>query len=452
MIHEHTRIGAIRGHRTVTDNNQWHAPGGPPVPPQPQPFAPPVAPGYVPMAGYGAPTGQQPGWTPPPRPGLIPLRPLSFGTLLGASFQVMRRNPRPTFGMGLLLNGIVTLVLAVVVGGIAFFAVTRLQSASISDQDEIIAGAVGTGLLASLVPVALSLVVSAIIQGIVSLEVARATLGEKLTFGGLWRLAKGRIGALIGWSLMVTGVLLVVIVVLALLLGLIAALGGDVGVGVAVVLGILFGLAAVVLSAWISTKLSLVPSILMLERLTIIQSIRRSWSLTNGYFWKTLGTQLLVNVIVNAATQVISFPLSILSSLGTTLLNPNGDIGAGIAIVAIVSGASLIVSLVFGVIAAILIASVTALIYIDIRMRKEGLDLELSRFVEERHGGDTTGLNPYERLQNAYPTPSTAQYPAPSTAQYPAPTAQYPAPTAPPTSYGPPTATPVPPTDQSPWA
>ena len=395
MIHEHTRIGAIRGHRTVTDNNQWHAPGGPPVPPQPQPFAPPVAPGYVPMAGYGAPTGQQPGWTPPPRPGLIPLRPLSFGTLLGASFQVMRRNPRPTFGMGLLLNGIVTLVLAVVVGGIAFFAVTRLQSASIGDQDEIIAGALGTGLLASLVPVALSLVVSAIIQGIVSLEVARATLGEKLTFGGLWRLAKGRIGALIGWSLILTGVLLVVIVVVALLLGLIAALGGEAGVAVAVVLGILFGLAAVVLSAWISTKLSLVPSILMLERLTIVQSIRRSWSLTNGYFWKTLGTQLLVYVIVQVAAQVVATPVSILAAVGGATINPNGDMTASFVLIAVSYVLTGIVSLVFAALAAVAQSAVAALIYIDIRMRKEGLDLDLTRFVEARQTGDIGVANPY---------------------------------------------------------
>ncbi|TBN55998.1 hypothetical protein EYE40_00505 [Glaciihabitans arcticus] len=411
-----------------------------------QPFAPPVAPGFGPPAAYAAPIGQ-PGWTPPPRPGLIPLRPLNFGTLLGASFQVLRRNPRPTFGVGLLLNGGVTLLFAAVVGVIAYFTFNRIQAASVSDQDTIIAGGLGTGLLASLVPLVLSLVVSAIIQGIVSLEVARATLGEKLTFGGLWRLARGRLGALIGWSSILTGVLLVAIIVAALLLGLIAALGGDLGVGVAIVLGLLLGLGGAVISAWIGTKLSLVPSILMLERITLMQSIRRSWTLTNGFFWKTFGTQLLVNVIVNAAAQVVSVPVSILAGFATALTNPNGDESAAIALLAVTYGLSSIIGLIFGVIAAVVLSAVTALIYVDIRMRKEGLDLELSRFVEARHDGDTNALNPYERLaQNAgYPAPSTAQYPPPTTAQYPPPSAT-------PPGYGPPTTTPIPPTDQSPWA
>ena len=254
MNHEQTGMSGIRGHNTVTDNTEWHAPGGAPVPPQPQPFAPPVPPGYVPFAGYPAPAGPQPGWTPPPRPGLIPLRPLNFGTLLGASFQVLRRNPRPTFGMGLLLNGGVTLVFAAIVGSIAYFTFNRLQTTTVADEDAIIAGALGTGLLASLVPLVLSLVVSAIIQGVVSLEVARATLGEKLTFGGLWRLARGRLGALIGWSAILTGVLIVAIIIGALLIGLIAAVGGDAGPGIAIALGLLFALVVAVLSAWLGTS------------------------------------------------------------------------------------------------------------------------------------------------------------------------------------------------------
>ena len=32
-------------------------------------------------------------WTPPPKPGLLPLRPMGFGTLLWAPFRTLRRNP-----------------------------------------------------------------------------------------------------------------------------------------------------------------------------------------------------------------------------------------------------------------------------------------------------------------------------------------------------------------------
>ena len=418
----------------MTDSTQWQAPGGEPKAPQPQPFTPPTAP--VPPAGYGPPApgpqyytpppaaGPPPGWTPPPRPGLIPLRPLSFGTLLGASFQVMRRNPRPTFGIGLLLNGGLALVFAAIIASITFLTVSRLETAAQTDVDEIGAGAIGLGVVASLIPMALSIVISGIMQGIISLEVARATLGEKLRFSGLWRLAKGRIGALIGWTALITVALLLVIVVAALIIFVIVSVGGEAGVLVGVVIALLLGGGALVVSAWVGTKLALVPSVLMLERLGLMASIRRSWSLTNGYFWKTLGIMLLVNTIVGAATQIITTPLSFIAGIGSVLINPTGDPTLGITLVVVGYVLTLVASLVFGVIGSILASSVVALIYIDIRMRKEGLDLELTRFVEARQDGDQSVQNPYERLWEQ--PPAQPQYPAPTQ--------------------------PVPPTDASPWA
>jgi hypothetical protein len=187
----------------VTEHNGWLPPGGtptggtPPVPPPASPPAPPQPPvaGYTPFASPApAPTGSAPGtgWTPPPKPGLIPLRPLGFGTLLGASFQVIRRNPRPTFGIALLLNGLVTVLFVGVIGGVAALAFGRLSNASQQNTDDIAAGSVAAVALASLIPIALSVLVGAILQGIISLEVSRGTIGEKLTVRGLWRCSRPR--------------------------------------------------------------------------------------------------------------------------------------------------------------------------------------------------------------------------------------------------------------------
>ncbi|MCC6856264.1 MAG: hypothetical protein IT189_09415, partial [Microbacteriaceae bacterium] len=76
------------------------------------------------------PAGPQAGWTPPPKPGLIPLRPLTLGTLLGASFQVLRRNPRPMFGFALLVTGVVFFASFLLVGLVALFAFSRAASAT----------------------------------------------------------------------------------------------------------------------------------------------------------------------------------------------------------------------------------------------------------------------------------------------------------------------------------
>jgi MFS family permease len=380
----------------VTDNTDWQPPSGAPTPPPAHggdaQLPAPSGSGY---AGARPQGGELPGWTPPPKPGLIPLRPLGFGTLLGASFQVVRRNPRPTFGIALLLNGAVTLLFAAVLGGVIAFAFGRASSANQANSDEILAGSVGAIILAALVPLALSVLVGAVLQGIIALEVSRGTIGEKLTVRGLWRLARGRVGALIGWSALVTGAVIVVIAVLALLIGLIVAFGGTAGIVVGILLGVLASLAAAALWFWLATKLSLIPSVLMLERLTLREAIARSWALTGGYFWRTLGTQLLVSVIVQVASQVVTTPVSLLLGISGALVNPNSDDTAGVALIVGTYVLTGIISLIFSALATVTSASVNALIYIDIRMRKEGLDLELARFVEARQTGDIGIGNPY---------------------------------------------------------
>ena len=371
----------------MSDNQQWQAPGAVP-----------------PVEATSAPVTPTPptGWTPPPRPGLIPLRPLELGTILGASFRVLRRNPRPTFGIALLIEGIVSLVTLGVVGVASYFAFSRIDLSSAQDLSTITAGSYGLIAVSAIVPVLLSLVASALLQGIIVLEVSRATLGEKQTVRQLWARGRGRFGALIGYTALVA---LAGTVVLAAIVGLIVLLVttlGTVGIVLGVIVGILGGLATLVAFFWISTKLSLVPSALMLERLTIRQAVARSWSLTTGYFWRTLGIELLVSTILNIATQVISVPLSVLGPVVIALTDPNGQGGpTSVVILGAFTILALVVAVVFGAIAAVVQTATTALIYLDIRMRKEGLDLELARFVEARHYGDASVADPYLVAQPA---------------------------------------------------
>lgn len=371
----------------MTEGTSWQPPAGA-APSQPAaPFTP---------AGYGpAAPAPAPGWTPPPKPGLIPLRPMTLGTLLGAAFQVLRRNPRPTFGFSLLVTGAIYLVAFGVVGLVSFFAISRTLNATQADADALAAGSVAMILLSALIPMALGIVGTAILQGVISLEVARGTVGERLRLPGLWAAARGRIGALIGWSLLITGVVVGALVLVAVVIALIVALGGTAGIVIGVLLGLLAGGAAAVLFAWLSTKLALVPSALMLERLPLRGAIARSWSLTRGYFWKTFGIQLLVAVIVQTVAGVISAPLQLILSLGSFLVNPNGD-NTGLVVAGIVVYVlTIVLTIVFGAISAVVMSATPALIYIDIRMRKEGLDLELTRFVEARQAGDASVPDPY---------------------------------------------------------
>lgn len=392
---------------------------GPPQPGPPQ-FAPPGAPPQygppqfapsqylqAPGVPFSPPPGYAPaGWTPPPKPGLIPLRPLTLGMTLSASFQVLRRNPRPTFGLSLLITGGILLLGIGAIGLVTVLAATRFFSALEADTETVAAGSFAMTLLAALVPGVLSVIGMAILQGIIALEVARGTIGQKLKLRGLWRAARGRIGALIGWSLLVVAAAVVALVVVVLLIVLVVTVGGDAGIPAAVIMGILAYGGAAVLAAWLTTRLAFVPSALMLERLSLRDAVKRSWSLSIGYFWRTFGILLLVGFILYVVSSILSVPLSLLSGFGATLINPNGSIDSTIIVAIVVLVLSFVVAVAFGAMSAVIQTATAALLYIDLRMRKEGLDLELTRFVEARQAGDTSVENPYLVRHPSPQTPS----------------------------------------------
>ncbi|HUG50382.1 MAG TPA: hypothetical protein VLZ78_05235, partial [Terrimesophilobacter sp.] len=231
----------------MTDNSQWQAPGGGPAAPPPY-----GAPSSSPSQG-GAAAGPPPRWTPPPRPGLIPLRPLDLGTILGGSFRVLRRNPKPTFGAALLIQGASSVLVLVVLGLVTFLSLSRIDFAAADDSAVIQAGSVAAIVATTLAAVLFTIATSALLQGIIVLEVSRATLGEKLTLRQLWRRAHGRLWALIGWSLLVAAAIAVAVLVLVAAIALVVATLGNLGVAIAALIGILGGFALLAVGIWIGT-------------------------------------------------------------------------------------------------------------------------------------------------------------------------------------------------------
>jgi len=384
----------------VSNNNSWQSPGeatpGAPAAPAYGPGIPPISPqGTTPAPPHMQTPPPPTGWTPPPKPGLIPLQPLTLGGILAGSFQVMRRNPRPTFGASLIINGIIGVITILFVGGATYFSLDRVMSSSDAVIDDVEAGGVALTLISTLVGLGFALVGTAILQGIISLEVARATVGEKLRFRALWALARGRIGALIGWSMLIGVVVFLGVGIVTFGIVLLVVTMGNMGI----LLGVLVGIAAVlggcVLGAWLGTRLSLVPSVLILERTKLIPAMRRSWSLTTGYFWRTFGIELLIVVIVSTAAQIVTFPVTIILSIVTGLTNPVQDPEAYANATMLSLILTTVVTSLVGAVTAIISSASTSLIYIDLRMRKEGLDLDLVRFVEARQGGDNSVADPY---------------------------------------------------------
>lgn len=350
---------------------------------------------------------QQPGWTPPPQPGLFPLRPMTFGILFGTPFKVLRHNPRATVGGALIVQLITTVASTALLGLTAAFAALRISTAdraSTNDQQLIIAGSVALLVVATLVTLLISLAGTALVQGLVASEVSHGALGEKLTLRGLWRATRGRRWRLIGWTALLIGGLAAAIG-LVVLFAVAAAAAGP--VLATVLIGVFGGLGVVVLLVWISTKTALTPSAIVLEKTSVMVGIRRSWALTRQSFWKTFGILALVAVICSVASAVITFPLQIVYYIVIALISPTGSFQDGGAIGVTIGYyvLSLIVGTLIGSVTGVVQSATATTIYLDLRMRREGLDADLRRVVDARAAGQPDAGDPFA-------TPAASPWPA----------------------------------------
>ncbi|OYC97446.1 glycerophosphoryl diester phosphodiesterase membrane domain-containing protein [Microbacterium sp. Yaish 1] len=336
-----------------------------------------------------------PAWTPAPRPGIIPLHPLSFGVILGRSFSALRQNPKVLLGFALVVQTAAILVATAGIVAVGFATFGRLASLrpGTDEFETVLAGSIAisgaTALVLSLAAGALGVIV----QGVVVSEVAHAVVAEKHTLGGLWRRVKPVAWRLIGYSALV---FLIVAVVIGILTAGVVGLAMSVGPA-AIVLAIILGLSAIPLSLWLSTKLLLVPSVIVLEQSTVFGAVARSWRLTRGRFWPTLGIIVIISTSFGILAQVISVPFSFVTMGLTSVITPTGDPEPG-QIIALLVGTLLAQAFVtlIQTIAVIVQSTAGALVYVDCRMRREGLDLDLSSYVDQRDAG-IAAPDPYRR-------------------------------------------------------
>ena len=339
----------------------------------------PGAPGGPGYPGYGGYTSAL-----APKPSIIPLRPLSIGEILGGAFESLRANPKAMFVPSLVVMSIVGLLSA---GSFALFlsrlGLPNLTSGKVelSDADLDKIGASLVGLLVQLgVTSVLSMMATSIIIGLLIVTVSRTILGRKASLGDVWQRTRPRVWALIGQTLLIELILAVITaVVTAIAVGIGWALLGNViangaaedsaGTIILAILAILAVIAVLGLAIFaLMCKLCLAPAALVLENIGVMEGISRSWTLTRGYFWRIVGIRLLSFIIVFFASQIVSQGVSIVMQ-GLLYAAPDMTL-------AILVASTLLSSLVQ---AAILPfdSAVVALMYTDLRMRSEGLDVEL---------------------------------------------------------------------------
>jgi len=168
----------------------------------------------------------------------------------------------------------------------------------------------------------------------------------------------------------------------------VALIAGMEGMGILLLIPLFLGCVA--LYIWLYIKLLVAPAAVVVEELGALDGLRRSWELTRTNWWRILGITLVVGIMVGIISQVVMIPVSLLPPLVAGFLSPHGGSAQDIAIAVAIGIVTAVLGALAGALGYAFQTSVMALIYMDLRMRKDGLDISLLRMLES--GADPDGI------------------------------------------------------------
>jgi len=341
---------------------QGYAPGYSGYPGYPPPGYPP--PGYPPL-GYGAARQAL-------KPGVIALRPLTLTDILNGAVAYIRANPKATLGLTAVVVVIAQVIsLLLQVGPLAAtgeLGVLRGEEASTAAALGSSASGVASGLT--------TLMSSILLSGMLTVIVGRAVFGAGISIGEAWQRVRGRLLALIGFTLILLVGLVVVIFVVVFLVVMVATVSGAAAIALAIPLG----LGSIALLVYLWTVLSFAPPLIVLERLGVFAAIPRSVKLIKNDFWRVLGIRLLATIVATVVAGAVSIPFSVTGQLLLLGSESTNTTLIALGLVAIGGAIGQIITAPFS-------AGVVVLLYTDRRIRAEAFDLVLQTGAAVAPGG-----------------------------------------------------------------
>ena len=300
------------------------------------------------------------------------LRPMTVGDILDQSFSLYRKNFTTLVGIVAVVH--VPLLVLQIAGGLLFgtqlinrngsFALTQTQSlATLAGIGILGLSAIVAGLASIFETSALSVVVSERLLG--NSVNLRQAYGRALSH---WRALLAMIFIIFGATVFC---LLLLFIPLVLLLVLVGALSGTGTGSAAAALStslfaclICLALPIVLIGSYaVSVRLLFAPQAIVLENMGGIDGLRRSWRLVRGSFWRVLGITLVLSILVAIIGQGPAYVIAIVANL-----LPFPVLGLVINATA--------QSLINVIVLPLQFAAFT-LLYYDLRIRKEGFDLQL---------------------------------------------------------------------------
>jgi hypothetical protein len=285
------------------------------------------------------------------------LRPLGMGELLDHAFRLYRRNFFTFIGIIAVVQVPLTLLTLLTTLLTTNEMITNAYSYTESAPEsvwDLLGPAFGLGMLGTLL---LGVVGFVLLQGLATAALTRAVagdyLGKRLGFIDAYR----KVGK--SWSKIILALLLGGLINIALVIYwiIVPCIGWFTG------WGILFFFSSIVMQ--------IVPAIVVLERQTPKNAIRRGWDLARRRFWWVVGFVALLTIfsliIVNGPTSLVNWALQ----FATTSLSAQNPTMAMVIASVIQSLTTLVMTLIY---MPLQLAALT-LLYFDLRVRTEGFDL-----------------------------------------------------------------------------
>ena len=284
------------------------------------------------------------------------LRPLRVGEVLDVAIKVYLRNAWTLFKIVLVVVAPVELLSAfVIVSSLPEPDASGGQAFEFGDVAPFVAGVVVASLL--------SWVATTLATGACFKAVTGAYLGARPGWRESLRFAGSRLPALL-WVTFLPAVLVGLGFVVLILPGVAAAAAAPDDPGGALLL-VLGAIAGVLLGIWIWIRWSVAIPAMLTEDVRGRRALGRSFGLVKGRWWPTFGAIVLAAII----GWIVS---AIVSSIADAVLFADSDATFATSVVV-----ETVAGIVAGVVVTPLQAAVVAIVYFDLRVRKEGFDLEL---------------------------------------------------------------------------
>lgn len=387
-------------------------------PPYPNPQQPgPYQPGSYGWSAQGPQSSPAPRYDGQPpyiaatQPGTLPLRPMKLGDYFSSMFATIRKSPGLFFGAALIFGSITAMLAAT-----GEFLLTRSLGSAVLDPtaqfDQVFSG-LGLGFFgASLLSQVVMLLGQTFSWGLYSAMVARGAIGLNTSLSQGFRLMRGQWGRLVGLLGLLIAAVIVVWLVAALLgfaIVAIAFAGGQPETGAGAAATVLGALLVAVLPFFVAVFLAirwhLVIPTMIVEDIGLAAALRRSWRLTRGYFWRTLGIVLLFAIILGFVAAIITAPLSFVSGFIVATAGTEAQLFGTILVVnLLITALSSLVSFIVTNMAVL----ISIFFYFDYRFRKEGLNLHFQQLAAQH--GDASTPDRFDTSGQQHPRSDDAIY------------------------------------------